>query len=285
HEQILEDDFRHEIRRMIARGFYHLYIFGTAGEGHAVDTARFRAATAIFREETREATAYAQVGVIALSTANAIERLRIAWDLGFRTFQITLPSWGVLNDREVLNFFRDVCGAFPDSRFVHYNLIRAGRILNGNDYRRIAGEVPNLVGTKVTGTDSQLAMSVMTQAPELQHFFVQMFPIAARYGECSLLAADAAMYPSAVWQMFEYARLGETEALFKLHRELAGADETILAPARGPTLMDGAWDKLRVRLGGQPRFPLRLLSPYETISEEAYHACARVAEQYKHLLR
>lgn len=270
---------------MIARGFRHLYIFGTAGEGHAVDTARFRDAATIFREETQEVTAYAQVGIIALSTANAIERLRIAWDLGFRTFQVSLPSWAALNDREVLCFFRDICGAFSDSRFIHYNVIRAGRILKGNDYRRIAGEVPNLVGTKVTGTDSQVAVSVMTRAPELQHFFVEMFPIAARYGECSLLAADAAMYPTIVKQMFKYGRSGEMDSLLKLRRELMAADSVILAPARDLALTDGALDKLRVRLGGDSKFPLRLLSPYETVSEEVYRACARVAEQYKHLFR
>lgn len=284
-EQLLENDFRNEIRRMITRGFHHLYIFGTAGEGHTVDTARFREVASLFREETRETTEYAQVGVIALSTANAVERVGIARDLGFRTFQITLPSWGVLTDHEVLNFFRDVCGAFPDSRFLHYNVSRAGRILNGADYARIANEVPNLVGTKITGTDSGLAASVMTRAPELQHFFVQMFPIASQYGECSLLAAGAAMYPREIKQMFEYAQSRQSAPLFELHRRLAAADEAILAPARGPRLMDGAWDKLRVRLGGEPQFPLRLLSPYETLSEEAYRACAGVAQQYADLLK
>jgi dihydrodipicolinate synthase/N-acetylneuraminate lyase len=284
-EQILEDAFRSEIRRMIAHGFRHLYIFGTAGEGHAVDTARFRDAANLFREETRGITEYAQVGVIALSSASTIERLRIAWDFGFRTFQITLPSWGVLNDREVLNFFRDVCGAFPDSQFLHYNVGRAGRILNGIDYARIADAVPNLAGTKITGSDSALAASVMTRAPELQHFFVQMFPIASQYGECSFLAACAAMYPTAVKQMFEYAQSGQSESLLALHRQVTATDEAILAPARGPMLMDGAWDKLRVRLGGEPRFPLRLLSPYETLSENAYRECALVAQHHADLLR
>ena len=40
-EQLLEDVFRREVRSVLQH-FNHLYVFGTAGEGYAVDTARFQ---------------------------------------------------------------------------------------------------------------------------------------------------------------------------------------------------------------------------------------------------
>jgi hypothetical protein len=40
-EQFLEDVFRREVRMVLAN-FNHLYIFGTAGEGYAVDSTRFQ---------------------------------------------------------------------------------------------------------------------------------------------------------------------------------------------------------------------------------------------------
>ena len=108
-ENLMEDLFREEVRRFLASGFRHVYVFGTAGEGYAVDTTRFQRITKIFYEETREADIFPQVGVIGLSTANIRERLAIAHGIGFRIFQISLPSWGALNDRETLRFFKDVC--------------------------------------------------------------------------------------------------------------------------------------------------------------------------------
>src|SRR5262249_7993030 len=62
-QNLLEDVFRDEVRMVLEFGFKHLYIFGTAGEGYAVDTPRFRQIVRIFREETRGTDIHPQVGV------------------------------------------------------------------------------------------------------------------------------------------------------------------------------------------------------------------------------
>jgi hypothetical protein len=43
--------------------------------------------------------------------------------------------------------------------------------------------------------------------------------------------------------------------------------------------IDGAYDKLLVRLGGLEEMPLRLLSPYQGFSEEQYQECKRVLHE------
>ena len=96
-------------------------------------------------------------GVIALSTGNVLERLRVAHDLGFRAFQVSLPSWSELTDAEVLTYLTTVCGAFPDSQFMHYNTARVGRIVSGSLYRHIVDQVPNLVATKTMTPNLRLA--------------------------------------------------------------------------------------------------------------------------------
>src|SRR5579862_2042292 len=149
-ERLLESTFREEIRHLRKLGFRHIYIFGTAGEGYAVNTQCFRRIAEIFHEETLQPDIYPQVGIIGLSTATVMERIEIAYNIGFRVFQISLPCWGALNDRELLRYFHDVCGAHSDSKFLHYNLTRSKRLLNTADYKRIADEVPNLVATKNT---------------------------------------------------------------------------------------------------------------------------------------
>jgi len=275
YERLDERSFRSEVRRM-RQWFDHLYIFGTAGEGHAVDLGRFRDVCSVFAEEMRGA--HAQAGVIAGSTALTIDRIGIASEIGYRTFQISLPSWGALRDGEVLRFFQDVCSAFPDCAFVHYNVARAGRLLSAADYRRIADTVPNLVATKITGSDEDFARALIREVPELQHFFVRMFPFGIRLGECSLLSAHAPHSPRAVCQMFEAGLRGEWDAMDAIAARFSEFDGAVFEPVRGRGYVDGAYDKLRVQLGGV-RFPLRMLSPWDSFDPSDAALCLAIARE------
>ncbi len=272
-ENLLEDVFRQQVRHALASGFRHVYTFGTAGEGYAVDLPRFTRVAEVFREETRGEGVHAQIGLIALSTAQVHERLRIAYSLGFRTFQISLPSWGALNDNETMRFFRDVCLPHPDCRFLHYNLARTKRVLTGVEYRRIADAVPNLAATKNTGTTVHGTMDLLRHAPDLQHFLGEaMFPTGCLHGECSLLSSFGPLFPKQTHRLFEYALSKQWDKLFPFQAEYLRVVEDVIAPMRRQGLMDGAYDKALVRLGGVP-MPLRLLSPYDTFSEEVFEEC------------
>ncbi len=274
-EALIEPLFRAEIRHMLACGFNHLYVFGTAGEGYAVDLPRFRQVVEVFYEETRAPGVMPMVGVIALSTATVVERIAIAYDIGFRAFQISLPSWGALNDVEVMTFFTDVCGSFPDAQFLHYNLPRAKRLLTGADYRRLTDAAPNLAATKNTGGGLSRAVDLMTHAPDLQHFFgEENFPHGCMLGECSLLSTVGALAPRAVWAYFEAGRARDVAAMFVRQHEFMRFFREVFAPVTGERI-DGAYDKAIVRMAGV-EMPLRLLSPYQSFSEDEYQACERI---------
>jgi dihydrodipicolinate synthase/N-acetylneuraminate lyase len=274
-ERLLEDSLRAAIRLTLTSGFTHLYVFGTAGEGYAVDMPRFTRVAEVFYEETRAPGVAPMVGVIGLSTATVVERIAIAHRIGFRTFQISLPSWGALNDAEVLTFFTDVCGTFPDAQFLHYNLPRAKRLLSGTDYRRVADAVPNLVATKNTGGGLGRAADLMTSAPDLQHFFgEENFPHGCMFGECSLLSSVGVLAPQQVWSYLEAGRAGDVAALFAYQHEFMRFFREVFAPVSDERI-DGAYDKMIVRMAGA-EMPLRLLSPYQCFSEEEYQACATI---------
>lgn len=276
-EQLIEATFRRQVRMLLALGFGHLYVFGTAGEGYAVDSARFRQVVDLFRDETRGEGVHPMVGVIDLSTARTVERIGYAYDAGFRTFQVVLPSWGALGDGELLTYFRDVCGSFPDARFLHYNLPRAKRVLGGRDYARIVAEVPNLAATKNTGGGSARAADLMTHAPELQHFFgEENFLYGCMYGECSLLASFGAMVPRKTWEYFHAGRERRLARALELHHGFINLLNDVFGPALAEGRMDGAYDKMIVRMAGLDEMPLRLLSPYQGFDEGAYEACRRV---------
>lgn len=276
-EQLIEAVFRDEVRMVLAMGFKHLYIFGTAGEGYAVDTPRFRQIVGIFRAATRGDDIHPQVGVIGLSTANIVERIGIAYDAGFRTFQISLPSWAALNDAEVATFFADVCGSFPAAQFLHYNLPRTKRLLTGADYRRLADAVPNLVATKNTGGGAQRAYDLMTHAPDLQHFFGEdNFLTGCMFGECGLLASFGPLAPRRAWAYLAAGQARRADELLALHHGYVRLLHSMFGPLLAKDRIDGAYDKLIVRLAGLETMPLRLLSPYQGFSEAEYAECRRI---------
>ena len=217
------------------------------------------------------------VGVITLSTANTVERVGFAHDVGFRMFQVVLPSWGALSDVELTAYFKDVCGMFPDSQFVHYNLPRAKRILEGEDYRRLIDAIPNLVGTKTTSGGLPRAASLMRHSSELQHFFGEAnFPHGCMYGECSLLSSLWPMAPRQTRELFEAGRTRQLDKLFKLQKWFQDLVTDVFSPLPPGERIDGAYDKMIQRFGGLEELPLRLLSPYQCYTEEQYQACKRV---------
>jgi dihydrodipicolinate synthase/N-acetylneuraminate lyase len=278
--ELREDLLRAEVRAVIAEGFKQVYVFGTGGEGYAVDTRRFRAVVDVFYEETRFDDLISMVGVIGLSTPQIVERVSYAHDVGFRMFQISLPSWGPLTDDELLRFFSDVCGAFPDSTFLNYNLPRTKRVLNGTDYARIIQRVPNLVATKTTGGGLPGAADLMTHASELMHFMgEENFCYGSMWGEVGLLASYAELSPRMTWRLFEAGRTRSVGELFELQHAFTrlGLDLWGAVPA-GPH-MDGAYDKMLVKLGMLPDFPLRLLSPYIGFDDDVYRTLRAILEE------
>lgn len=278
HEQLLEDVFRAEVRATLAAGFQHLYIFGTAGEGYAVDLPRLRQIVAIFAEETLRPGIFPMVGVIALSTATVIERVRIAHDRGIRAFQLSLPRWDVLRDAEVSRFFTDVCGAFPDSVFMHYNTGRVGRILGAGHYRAWIADVPNLVATKTMTPDITLVGRLVAEVPELQHFVTEpVYPHARQHGECSILGTFGLLAPKRSWALFHAGAEGRTAEAIEIGSWFARLSDDVFAAAMEDQRIDGTYDKAIVRLGPVPDFPLRMLSPYRCLEpHEVDEGCRSV---------
>ena len=278
-ENLLEDIFRREIRHTLAH-YNHLYIFGTAGEGHAVNQAQFRRIVDIFYEETRGDDIHPMVGLIGLSTPTVLEKLSYAYEVGFRIFQMALPPWGTLNDDEMMTYFQDVCGAYPDASFLHYNLIRTGRVLEAADYRPLIDAIPNLVATKNTGGGMARAAELVSKAGELQHFLGEgNYAHGRMYGECSILASFGPTTPHKVKALFKAGNDGDFEALLRLQHGFRDLGADLFGPLRSERRMDGAYDKILVRLGGLEEMPLRLLSPYKGFTEAQYQACKRIFHQ------
>ncbi|MBI5801640.1 MAG: dihydrodipicolinate synthase family protein [Verrucomicrobia bacterium] len=271
-----EDIFRRSVRHLIAHGINDLYTFGTAGEGYGVTERQFDEVTCVFLDETRGDGVQGMVGLISLSLPTVIDRIERARGMGARRFQLSLPSWGALSDAEMRTFFRETCGRFPDCEFLHYNLMRTGRIITGTDYGRLAAEHPNLVATKNSTADEQRLRSLMQDAPQLQHFITEAgFAKAAELGECGLLISFASSNPALGLEYFRAGHERNFTLLREIEQELSVLASDLVATVAGGAHMDGAFDKMFCRLH-DAGFPLRLLPPYASISDETFQRYAEV---------
>ncbi|MBI5760364.1 MAG: dihydrodipicolinate synthase family protein [Planctomycetales bacterium] len=270
--EFLEGLFVDEVQRML-KTTRHLYIFGTAGEGHVVSNRQFKRITQVFHDTMAAAGAEAMVGVISLSLPTIIERIELAREMGVRQFQISLPSWGALTDDEVRTFFQAVCGGFRDCQFLHYNLMRTKRLIAPELYAELAEKHPNFVGTKNCTDSMDRLRGLMTLSPQLQHFPGEVgYIYASQLGECGLLASLASN-ATALHEFFDAGRRSDLPRLLERYAEIAAIFQELIAAVGPNAHIDSAYDKVLWKLQDE-RFPLRLLPPYVGATDAAFQRFA-----------
>ena len=274
-----EEIFRHQVRHLITHGIRDLYTFGTAGEGYAVTDRQFEQITRVFLEETRGDGIQNMVGVISVSLPVIIERIERAKEMGAKRFQISLPAWGALRDSELDVFFQETCGRFPDCEFLHYNLQRAQRLITPPEYGRLAERHRNLVATKNSTTDQSRIQGLLAEAPQLQHFNTEPgFAHASTLGECGLLISLASMNLKLGQAYFHAGRDRDFATLDAMGQELSAVRADMKRIVGDSAHMDGAFDKMFCRVN-DPQFPLRLLPPYDSVSEERFQTYVKLLEK------
>ncbi len=250
--------------RTIARGLtWHIYLFGTAGEGYAVTERQFDEIAACFAAVASEEGVRPMLGLISLSLPTIVERIERGRALGIREFQLSLPSWGALNDAELATLFAETCGRFPECIYHHYNLARTKRLLSAADYRPLAERHPNFVGVKSSADDPAVVADLLTLAPRLRFYFTEFgYAIARRTHDVGLLASLSTAHYGHARQFVAGDDARRTADLADF-RVMIGAIRELAA---GRMHMDGAFDKMLFRLS-DPAFPLRLLPPYAAATE------------------
>ena len=266
--------FRKGVRLLCENGAGSIYLFGTAGEGYAVDREQYLQIVTEFMDEMKNFPhVIPMVGVISMSMTETMERIRLAAQLGAQYFQISFPSWGAVSDQEALNFFKTVCGAFPDYRFMHYNnALRSRKRLSPADYRRIAEEVPNLVAVKFIApsfdeiqTFAQLDLPIRVFFLEYAYGYGSM-----TYNQFGYLASITNCAYSVMRAYFEAGKRQDWETIAKIHKDFPVLYDTLFSNCSGSKI-DSAYDKLFLQFA-IPEFPARILPPYEGYEEKQVEA-------------
>lgn len=268
-----EVSFRKQMPLLAQVGVQSVYLFGTAGEGYAVDDAQY---LEIVRAFVDEAQVYKDmlpmVGVICLAPNQVLRRIEEAAVLGVKDFQISLPCWGALQDKDIFNYFHYVCDRFPQLRFMHYNTqLRTHVKLNGAQYARLCEEVPNLVAVKHTGASMEEILDLMIHDLPLQLFFLEgAYGYACLAGQAGLLISLCNISPPLARKYYIAGQTKDVATIMALEKEFVLCNHILTKHLPG-NLMDGAYDKLFVKYA-IPNFPHRLYPPYQGVCEEAFVA-------------
>jgi dihydrodipicolinate synthase/N-acetylneuraminate lyase len=253
--------FRRSVRGLLTLGMKDLYVFGTAGEGHAVSDPLFTRIVDAFLEEMTVDGATPMVGVISSSLATMRNRVGYCLGRGCMNFQFAMSGWSGAGPTELRSVFQELCHEFPEASFLHYNTARSGRIVLPGEYRELAEEFPNFVGTKYGAGDPEVVTGLLMEVPQLRHFFTELgFYYGSAVGPCGLLASISSTNPRGAWSYLRDAENGDRQALAKDFAELAQMMAALRKAVGKRPFVDGAYDKVLAKVL-EPDFPLTLLPP------------------------
>ena len=262
--------FRKQIKHMVRNGISSIYLFGTAGEGYAVSENQFKNIVNVFAEEMNSPELLPMIGVISLSLPQIIDRIKWCCRLGLRDFQISFPSWGALNDNEVIRFFDAVLKTFPKCRFMHYNNgLRSKKILSFSDYERLWPQYPNLAAVKFPGVNENTDFTGLTRENPIRFFPLETgYEVMSGFNECGLLISKLNISYKTAWEYLNAGVNNDRKTVERIVSDVKKAREIFsdLLPAG---MMDGAYDKLYTRLT-IPEFPNRLYPPYDAVDERLF---------------
>ena len=167
-----------------------------------------------------------------------------------------------MNDDELLRFYAAIQEALPNTEFIHYNIMRSGRMLSGTDYQRVLDVAPNLAGSKHTGGDIGALSEIIQATPNLAHFVVDNQIVAgALFGSPGFYSFIANLSPAFALQLWELCETGDWEGAAQLAVVCGRFFRTWLAGCRDIN-SSSALGKIATRAGVHPGIPLAIKEPY-----------------------
>lgn len=267
--KFIRDSFTRQVEHLCNNGIKNIYLFGTAGEGHAVSNRQFSKITACFKDLSGSLGFTPMVGLIDLSVHRMLEKLDIAYSMGIREYQFSLPSWGSLNDKEVDDFFDVLLGSRPDCLFLNYNLSRTKRFLEPSELFRQAEKHNNFAAVKYTRGLPEDFIAIAESNTPLQFFVTEKnFMELSRLTECGLLMSVGNSDLRRAVQLVRLCMTGRHDEA-QVHFDVFMKIRDELLKAVDFPAIDSAYDKLFTKLEIED-FPLRLLPPYQYTTDEAF---------------
>lgn len=250
------DALREEARYLIeAAGVHGLAVGGSTGEGHTLSTDEVRATTAVVAEEARDRVPVI-TGIIADSTAAAIERGRAVSDLNVAALQVTPVHYLFRpHDDAMLRHFAEVSerSGLP---VIIYNVV-PWTYLSPSLLTRIITSVDGVIGVKQSAGDLKLLADLLVmlgvRGRILSAVDALLYP-SFILGAHGAIAAILTAAPSLCVQLWDLVQAGDYGGALTLHEKLLNLWNAI-AGDNLPANVKHAMQR-QGRAGGRPRAPM-----------------------------
>ncbi len=273
-----EASYRANTEAMCKAGVHGVYTTGSTGEFYAIEFDEFRRMVDIQAELCGRHRMPLQIGCCADSTRKVLRLLEYAASKPqVGGAQVTVPYWMEVNDRELLQFFKDLHRTCPDLPLIHYNIPRAKRFLQGADYLRILEVAPTLIGVKYTFAGSHFGQlqETIRITPQLSYYVAENLLASAMMlgarGSCSSLIATN---PPFMLTMYDHAVNGRWTEAIRM-QQLASrffTESAAFIEARGEGTIDPVFDKGLSVAAGCAVGSARTRAPYIGWSDDTVKA-------------
>lgn len=152
--EILLESIKKHVDFLIEKGIHCLYPLGTTGEMYLLTVEeRKKVAETVVKQANGRVTVYNHVG--AMSTQDTIELAKYAYEIGADGIGVVTPSFFMVNDREMEEYYVSVANSVPPDFPVYlYNIPqRSGNDLKPEVIERILKRTSNVVGIKYSWAD------------------------------------------------------------------------------------------------------------------------------------
>lgn len=264
-----EQTFRGDVARCCKLGMPGIYTGGTTGEFYAMEFDEFQAVARATVAEAHVHNKPAMIGVTSTYTLGACRRAAFAAEIGADAVQVALPFWMVVEDPQIVPFFREVskaCG-LPVSI---YETTRSKKVLTIDQHRAVKDAVPNYIMVKANANtvgdtpEGCRALSEFTNVFVGEDRWAELGPCGAR-GGCSSVVYWNPKVLLPIWQAVEKKDWPAVNAgCAKLSRMFA-----FLGEQWGDSgYQDSAFDRLGGVASGVLKCGLQCRAPYPPATEK-----------------
>lgn len=255
-----------DIDTFVDAGVQGVYAGGTTGEFYALEREEYLDIVDVLMERCECGGVPYQAGCTGTSTRTTIAMAEALADRGVMGLQVALPFWGRIKPAEGRRFLADLSAAV-DLPLVHYNTVRAGCVLEAEDYQELLAAGVRLIGLKqVAGGLTALAavahaipqISVMGEGGE--QYLISLAGGKGGYSAPALISPHAAV----AWnRQCREDRAGAAD--------LQGRMLAFVGSAVQPLLRQGAFDpaidKTYAEIGPALRCSRRVRGPHTSLNE------------------
>jgi dihydrodipicolinate synthase/N-acetylneuraminate lyase len=272
------DSYVANTEAMCRAGVHGIYTTGSTGEFYALSFDEFKEMVDIQVDVCGRHDMPLQIGCCSHNTREVLRLLEYAAgkpEVG--AAQVAIPYWMEVNDRELLQYFKDLYNACPDMPLVHYNVPRAKRFLTGPDYLRVLEVAPSLIGAKFTYASAHFAelQQALLMTPQLSYFvgenlMVSAMMLGARGSYSSVICTD----PAFMLTMYDHAANRRWEEAMKMQQLVQQflTDMEAFIEDRGEGTCDPVFDKGMAAAAGCLVGSQRTRAPYIGWSDETVAA-------------